>query len=68
MKPSLSVHQTCGRVVDSILQSAAIEKSFDNLTIVMIAFKNLLSYHIKGEVEVKIQKNIKINEEETNTN
>jgi len=32
-------------MADAILKSSAIEKSFDNLTIVVVAFKNLLSYY-----------------------
>lgn len=53
----------CGKIVDAILKGAAIEKSFDNLTIVMIGFKNLLNYFSKIENETN-SKNIKILEEE----
>jgi hypothetical protein len=31
-------------MADAILKSSAIEKSYDNLTIVIIAFKNLLNF------------------------
>lgn len=36
-----SIHQVTGMMTDSVLKQSAIEKSFDNLTIVMISFKNL---------------------------
>ncbi len=32
-------------MADAILKSSAIERSYDNLTIVIIAFKNLLSFY-----------------------
>ena len=32
-------------MADQILKSSAIERSFDNLTIVMIVFKNLQNFH-----------------------
>ena len=32
-------------MADSILKSSAIEKSLDNLTIVIISFKNLLNFY-----------------------
>ena len=32
-------------MADAILKSSAIERSFDNLTIVIIAFKNLQSFY-----------------------
>ena len=41
---SFTVHQVCGKVVDALMQNAAREKSFDNLTIVMVAFKGLQDY------------------------
>jgi hypothetical protein len=37
----MTVHSVTGKMVDEILKKSAIEKSFDNLTIVMISFKNL---------------------------
>ncbi len=40
---SNSIFQLSGLVTDKILIQSAIEKSSDNLTIVMIAFKNLES-------------------------
>jgi hypothetical protein len=39
-----TVHSVTGRMTDAILTQSAIEKSFDNLTIVIIAFKNLLNF------------------------
>ena len=65
---SLTVHQICGRVVDALMQNAAREKSFDNLTIVMVAFKGLLDYLSKKDLPSEIStlndnsKNIKIQE------
>ena len=32
-------------MADSVLKSSAIEKSFDNLTVVIIAFKNLNRFY-----------------------
>ena len=32
-------------MTDAILKSTAIEKSYDNLTVVMVAFKNLHSFY-----------------------
>lgn len=32
-------------MADSILKSSAIERSFDNLTIVIVAFKNIQTYY-----------------------
>lgn len=46
----LTIHQVCGKVVDALMQNAAREKSFDNLTIVMIAFKGLQDYLSKKEL------------------
>jgi serine/threonine protein phosphatase PrpC len=65
----LTVHQICGRVVDALMQNAAREKSFDNLTIVMVASKGLLDYlskkdHLLTDVSTinENSKNIKIQE------
>ena len=52
----------CGKVVDNILQKAAVEKSFDNLTIVMVSFKNLLNTFHKLEVRFK-PKNLRSNKD-----
>jgi len=67
----LTIHQVCGKVVDSLMQNAAREKSFDNLTIVMIAFKGLLDYLTKKGADLsevndnnQINQNIKISEGE----
>ena len=43
-KFSKSVHQVSGSIADSIMIQAALEKSMDNLTIVIISFQNLLSF------------------------
>jgi hypothetical protein len=64
----LTVHQVCGRVVDALMHNAAREKSFDNLTIVMVAFKGLYDYLSKKGDFADISslnensKNIKIHE------
>ena len=39
-----TVHQITGKMTDAILKQSAIERSFDNLTIVMVSFKNLEEY------------------------
>ncbi len=70
MEPSpgyLTVHQICGRVVDALMINAARERSFDNLTIVMVAFKGLLDYLGKKDLSDiptvgENSKNIKIQE------
>jgi len=41
----LSVHQVTGKMADSIMRSSAIERSLDNLTIVIVSFKNLLNFY-----------------------
>jgi hypothetical protein len=40
-KKPLTIHQITGKMADEILKRSAIERSFDNLTIVIVAFKNL---------------------------
>ena len=35
-----NVHTQCGKIVDFILKSAMVRKSFDNITCLIIAFKN----------------------------
>ena len=41
---SLSIHAICGRAADEILKAAAINKTLDNISIVVIAFKRLQDY------------------------
>jgi len=41
---SMSIHQLSGHITDEILTNAAKLKSFDNLTLVIISFKNLENY------------------------
>ena len=36
-------------MADAILRSSAIEKSYDNLTIVIVAFKNLNTFYQKAK-------------------
>jgi hypothetical protein len=40
-----SIHQITGKMADEILKRSAIERSFDNLTIVIVSFKNILSFY-----------------------
>jgi hypothetical protein len=40
-KKQFHIHQIAGKMADSILKSSAIAGSYDNLTIVMVVFKNL---------------------------
>jgi hypothetical protein len=55
-------------VVDALMQNAARERSFDNLTIVMVAFKGLIDYLSKKDITAGMaaeplnpnQRNIKI--------
>ena len=44
IKP-LTIHQITGRMADAVLKSVAIERSFDNLTVVIISFKNLSTFY-----------------------
>ena len=41
---SVSLHAICGKAADEILKEAAKQKSMDNISIVMIAFKPLQDY------------------------
>ena len=34
------IHQNCGTAVEAILKSSVAERSLDNITVVIIAFKN----------------------------
>jgi hypothetical protein len=38
-------------MADAILRSSAIERSFDNLTIVIIVFKNLLTFYEQAKLK-----------------
>ena len=62
----LTVHQVCGRVVDALMQNAAREKSFDNLTIVMVAFKGLNDYLSKKGGDTLNQTGTDMNENSKN--
>jgi hypothetical protein len=44
-KAPMTIHQVTGKMADAILRSSAIEKSYDNLTIVIVAFKNLNTFY-----------------------
>lgn len=55
-------------MADSILKSAAIERSFDNLTIVIIAFKSVNDYYEeKRKLFLKKVQTIKIEGEQQST-
>ena len=47
----MTVHQAAGKMVDAILKGSAIERSYDNLTVVKIVFKNLLAFFEAQEEE-----------------
>lgn len=34
------IHQNCGQAVEAILKASVAERSLDNITVVVIAFKN----------------------------
>ena len=38
-------------MADAILRSSAIERSFDNLTIVIIVFKNLMNFYEQAKLK-----------------
>ena len=44
------IHQNCGYAVEAILKSSVAEKSLDNITVVVIAFKNYKK-NLKGEID-----------------
>ena len=48
-----NIHEKCGLIVDFIIKSAMVRKSFDNVTCLMIA----LSDFTNKEEEIKIEKN-----------
>lgn len=59
----MTVHQAAGKMVDAILKGSAIEKSYDNVTVVKIVFKNLLKYFEALESKAAVvQEDIKDNE------
>lgn len=45
----LTIHQVAGKMSDAILKSSAVERSYDNLTVVIIAFKNLQTFYEKAK-------------------
>lgn len=47
-KKALTIHQITGKMADAILRSSAIERSFDNLTIVIVSFKSLKNFYEKA--------------------
>lgn len=44
------MHQNCGFAVEAILKSSVAEKSLDNITVVIIAFKNFRK-SLKNEID-----------------
>ena len=40
----LNIHDVCGDGVDEILKISMIKESLDNLSVVIIAFKNFLKF------------------------
>ena len=44
-----TIHQVTGKMTDAILRSSAIERSVDNLTIVIVAFKSLETFFEKAK-------------------
>jgi hypothetical protein len=53
---------------DAILKSSAVERSYDNLTVVIIAFKNLQTFYEKAKKkDVRKTQTIKIEGENSPT-
>ena len=48
----LDVHSNCAAAVDSIIRLAALKKSMDNLSVIMIAFSN---YVVIGECKLHVE-------------
>ena len=46
----INMHTTCGNIVDMILRMSMLRKSYDNVTCIMVAFKDLL-YNNNSNVE-----------------
>ena len=40
---NINIHEKCGLIVDYIIKSSMVRKSFDNVTCLMIAFKDFIS-------------------------
>lgn len=57
-----TIHQVTGKMTDAILRSSAIERSVDNLTIVIVAFKSLETFFEKAKQPQNGSANIMINE------
>ena len=47
---SQAIHQNCGSAVEAILKSSVAERSLDNITVVIIAFKNFRKA-LKSEID-----------------
>ena len=47
----INMHTTCGNVVDMILRMSMLRKSYDNVTCIMIAFKDLLYSNNNSNME-----------------
>lgn len=56
-------------MADAILRSSAIERSFDNLTIVIVSFKSLKSFYEKAMQQQPVKKQyFNISEQKNPTN
>ena len=60
-RSALTIHQITGKMADTILKLSAQEKSYDNLTVVIVSFKNLENfYEYKKRLPEKVSQAIKI--------
>ena len=65
----INMNTTCGNIVDMILRAAMLRKSYDNVTCIIIAFKDLLlGNNIKHEKESNMKENNDLNENEKYVN
>ena len=64
-KDVIDLYTTCANIVDFILKASMTRKSFDNVTCLIVAFKDLLSDEHISKNESKVNEN-KIEENKTN--
>ena len=65
----INMSTTCGNIVDMILRASMLRKSYDNVTCIMIAFKDLLfgnNNYFKIDKEINEKENLNIYESKKN--
>ena len=64
----INMSTTCGNIVDLVLRAAMLRKSYDNVTCIMVAFKDLLvgNNNIENSKEINESESSNLNEKEKN--